>query len=137
MSIIVLDIPLFRLQFPEFADSLTYPDVIIEQFWEEATCSVSNKNCGNLSGTCRQLVLNLMTAHLIKLNHMYSTGYIPYTRRIGAISSGKAGDVSVGYQLAPAPTSTQWYWSLTPYGQRLRTILAAKAIGLTVISPRR
>ncbi|MCP4122226.1 MAG: DUF4054 domain-containing protein, partial [Bacteroidetes bacterium] len=55
MATITFDVTKFREQFPEFSNETTYPDSMLEMYWEMATCYVSNEDYGCLSGSCREL----------------------------------------------------------------------------------
>lgn len=123
-AVISFDVTVFRAQFPAFKDPTTYPTALIEMFWGQATCYVSDQNCGSLQGKCRGLAINSMTAHLMALNDLINCGQTP-----GQITSSTIDKVSV--TLTPPPSANQWqYWlELTPYGNQLFALLQAKSVG--------
>lgn len=124
-STIAFDAAIFRAQFPAFADETAFPDATLEAYWDQATCYVSDCDYGRLSGACRRLALNNMTAHLCQLAQDITNG-----NTVGIANSATVGSVSVS--LSPPPFGTdQWSWwlNLTPYGAALEALLAQAAIG--------
>ena len=65
MATIVFDVTLFRARFPVYADPIDYPDALLQDFWNQAICYVSDENCGIIVDDCRLQLINYMTAHLI------------------------------------------------------------------------
>ncbi len=124
MATIEFDVTQFRTAFPEFADDAKYPDATLQVYWDTATCYVSDEDYGCLSGDCRRLALNLMTAHLCKISEMAQAGDTP-----GQVTSATIDKVSVS--TTPPPNKSQWSWWLntTPYGQQLEALLATNAVG--------
>ncbi len=124
MTTIVLDIAAFRVAIPQYADETTYPDSIITNRWAEATCYISDSSYGRLSITCRTLAIQYMTAHLINLSDLIDSGAAP-----GQVVS--AGEDGVSVSLTPPPNRNQWQWwlGLTPWGQRLNSLLANAYVG--------
>lgn len=125
MAIIAFDVAVFRRDFPEFADDVKYPDETLQAYFNTATCYISANDCGPLTGDCRLLALNAMTAHLCKVSAMAVSGQTP-----GVVSSSTVGSVSVS--LSPPPFGTdQWSWwlSTTPYGLQLQALLSGASVG--------
>lgn len=123
-ALIVLDIPKFRALYPEFKDTAQYLDVRLDATWEQATCFVSERNCGVMRGKCREQGLMLMLAHLLKLSCLIENGDAPTV-----ISSSSIDKISV--TLTPPPIGDAWEWWLqtTPYGAQLVALLAAFTAG--------
>jgi hypothetical protein len=121
---IELDIVQFRTNYPQFSDVGSFPDMTIENFWNMATCSVSSKNYGYLSGNCRQMAINLMAAHLLALSLIQNQGKVT-----GLMQSATISMVSIS--LTPPPTPNQWQWWLnqTSYGQQLLALLQSASVG--------
>ena len=124
MTTIVFDIGKFRLQFPELASVIAYPDVMLQMYWDMATCYVSDEDYGCLSGSCRELALNFMTAHLTKIGTDTTVGEDP-----AFVSSATVDKVSVSTVPPPQKDQYEWWLSLTSYGQQLLALLKAKAVG--------
>lgn len=123
--ILTFDVAEFRLQFPAFANEITFPDAMLQRHWDMATCYVSDiGNYGWLQGRCRQLAINLMTAHLTALSVLIAAGQTP-----GLVQNATIDKVSVG--LTPPPLRNQWQWwlSTTPYGQELLALLQTRSVG--------
>ncbi len=124
MATITFDIDKFRLQFPEFSNVITYPDVMLQMYWDMATCYVSDEDYGCLSGSCRELALNLMTAHLVEIGTGTTSGDAP-----AFVSSATVDKVSVSTVPPPQRDQYEWWLSLTSYGQQLLALLKAKSVG--------
>lgn len=124
MTIFVFDVTAFRLEFPAFANTTTFPDDTLQAYWDSATCYVSDVDYGWLSGDCRFHALNLMTAHLTALSVLIAAGQVP-----GMMQTATIDKISVG--LTPPPVKSQWQWwlSLTPYGQQLFALLQVRSVG--------
>lgn len=125
MATLTFDVANFRSQFPAFANAGDFPDATLQQYWDWATCYIDdNGSYGELTGTCRQLALNFMTAHLTATSVIIAGGDVP-----GVASSASVDKVSVSMQ--PPPQSNQWQWWLatTPYGQQLLSLLSARSVG--------
>src|SRR6267154_2912 len=120
----VFDVAAFRLQFPQFASVIQFPNVTLQMYYDQATCYISDQNYGWLNGNCRFLALNLMTAHLAALSLKVNAGKVT-----GLVQTSTIDKISVG--LTPPPLKSQWQWwmNLTSYGQQLFAMLQAKAVG--------
>jgi len=129
---ITLDIPLFRTQFPEFADTVEYPTSMIT-FWTQLA-ELQVREC--IWCKAWSLGVSLYVAHEITLaaqnkkianaNGMPgTTGGVPNTKTVGG--------VTVGYDAATTTEKDAGYWNLTTYGKqfiRLARIYGTKAIQL-------
>jgi len=125
---IILNIPNFRTLFVEFGDVTIYPDATITMNWDTSTSFISDEDYGFMQGKQRETALNLMTAHLMKLGAIISSGETP------SLISGTAVE-NVNVSLTPPPLKNQFhYWlSLSPYGSQLLALLQMVAVGgLTV-----
>lgn len=125
MATLTFDVAAFRLQFPAFANETTFPDEMLQMYWDMATCYISDDGSyGWLQGTCRQLAINLMTAHLTALSVIIAGGEVP-----GIVNSATIDKVSV--TLTPPPLKTEWQWWLlnTPYGAQLYALLTVRSSG--------
>lgn len=114
----------FRLQFPAFADNTLFPTVVLEQYWDWATCYIDPNDLGRWAGKCLQLALNLMTAHLTQQSSEISQGQNPYV-----LNGATIDKVSVVIQAVPAKNQWGLWLSTTAYGQQLRALLQVKSVG--------
>ncbi len=121
---IPLDLVLFRAQFPAFESSTKYPDVLIQMYWDEVTCIISDQSYGLLYGCCRQLALNMLLAHFLGMAAAVNKG-----RQGGFVSSSTIDKVSVTKAAPPTPDMFSWWLSQTPYGIQLLALLDAKSVG--------
>lgn len=126
MTEVLFDVTNFRLKFTEFADPIKYPDILLTNEWDFATCYISPVvSCGNALGDkCLSQALDLMTAHLTKLNDGAKAN-----RAAAQEQSATIDKVSV--TRTPAPSQNQWQWLLgtTIYGQQLLALLQSAAAG--------
>jgi len=124
---IEFDPALFREQFPQFSDDVKYPDAFLQMYWDMATCYISDSDYGFLSGDCRVLAINLMTAHLVLISALNAGDGTPTDP--GVVTSSSVDKVSISIQ--PPPNQDQWSWwlSKTPYGQQLEALLSANIVG--------
>lgn len=122
-----LDIPTFRLLFPEFADPAVFTDAYITAQWEAAVAHMGDKDGWALSGPSLKTALNYLTAHLMKLNVMIGTAG---SGGITGVVTGATID-KVSVQLAAPTTRSGWqYWlAQTPYGMQLWALLSMKSAG--------
>lgn len=127
-DLFTLDIPQFRIEYPEFADIVEYPDFRITQAWDMATCSIPPiQNYGALSGSCRYTAIQLLTAHMLKTDENYKESF---NSDVGTIVNNAREDlIDVGVK--DIPTSNNWEYTLstTVYGRKYIFILSSKAMG--------
>lgn len=124
-SNIQLDIPLFRLQFSAYSDAVKYPDSLIEMYWEEVKCFISDVNYGYLFGDCRLLAMNCLLAHFMKIGEDTAGG----GNGLAFETSASIDGISVSQLAPPAPNMFKWWLAQTPYGQQLAALLSAKSVG--------
>lgn len=133
MAIIALDIAKFRALFPAFCDASITPDVMIETYWEAASNYINNEvggcYCGGMNTSQQTLALNYMTAHLLHLMKMISSGGGSGGGSGGIVTSATIDKVSVS--LEPPPVADQWSWWLntSPYGSQLLALLSVLSVG--------
>ncbi len=107
---------LFRTQFPEFQDTVTYPDQMID-FWAE----LAQLDCAQcVYKTAWLKVVSLYTAHEITLAAQSiksaAAGGMPGTS--GGIANTKTvGSVTVGYDSQITGEKDAGHWNLTNYGK--------------------
>lgn len=123
-SVILFDAASFRIACPLYANETTYPDAMVEGYWDMAVEYVSDKNCGSLRDAGRRLAINLMTGHLIYLAGLIAKGQVP-----GLVQSSTVDVVSVSLTPPPLLNQFRWWLSLTPYGQQLLALLQARSAG--------
>lgn len=124
MATHVLDVAAFRAAFPAFSDAGTFPDAMIQIYWDMATGYVSPNDGWGLAGNQLQSALNMMTAHLLQSFTLLSAG------TAAVVVKGSTVD-KVTVQLEPPPAKSAWQWWLatTPYGQMLWGLLSAASAG--------
>lgn len=125
MATLVFDATLFRAQFPAYANPVTYPDALLQMYWDQATCYIDDtSNYGNLQADCRLLALNLMTAHLVASSVLIAKGQTSVLIQNSTIDK-------VTVSLTPPPLKNQWQWwlSTTPYGIQLLGLLQVRSVG--------
>lgn len=122
-----LDIPTFRLLYPEFADPTKFPDAYIQAQWNTAATYMGDQDGWALSGPALVTGLNLLTAHLMKLALIIAAGG---GGGVAGVVTGATID-KVSVQLAAPTTRSGWqYWlATTPYGLQLWAFLSMKSAG--------
>lgn len=128
MATHTLDIPTFRLLFPVYADVTTYPDAYIQAQWDMAVTYFGDVDGCLFNGPAKQSALNLLTAHLMWLNHLIAQGGAS-GGGTGVLTGATIDKVTV--TLAPPPFKDGWQWwlSQTPYGAQLWALLSLKSAG--------
>lgn len=113
----------FRVRYPKFSDPAKYPDAVLEDTLDLATCYISARNYGALHDRCRKLAIYLMTAHLQMLKDMIAEGKTQVT-----VTSGASIDkVSVTLAMPPMNSQAQWWFNISTYGSSLWALLELKA----------
>lgn len=121
---IEFDIVQFREMYTQFSDTNLFPDTALNNYWDVATCFVSDNDCGYLNGKCRQTAINLMTAHLLALSLIQNRGKVT-----GLMQSATISMVTVSLTPPPIPNQWQWWLNQTSYGQQLLALLQGAAAG--------
>lgn len=127
---IVLDIAQFRALFPQFSNTLAYPDLVLNAQYAAAGNYMSQTDSvyGGMTGDALSYALQLLTCHLLVISEKAAGG-----APAGFITSASEGDVSIS--VAPPPMASGWraWLASTTYGMQLWGLLAAKAAGGFVI----
>jgi hypothetical protein len=127
-----MNVGAFRTAFPEFSDTVKYPDAMIN-FW----AGLAEKLVlPSVWSTCYTQGVNLYVAHELVLASQNekagSTGGAPGS--YGGVANNKTvGSVTVGYDSTSTSEKDAGYWNLTNYGRqfiRLARIFGAGAIQL-------
>lgn len=116
-----IDIPTFRLLFPAFANTTTFPDAYISAQWDAATAYISPWDSCFVGGRQLQQALNLMTAHLMQINVMMAANGA--TPTIGVFQSATIDKVTVANMPPPATNGWKYWLATTPYGLQLWALL--------------
>lgn len=129
MAEAVLDIPAFRVQFPEFADATAYPDDFVTIWWQTAVEYINVQENSRLQLPRLQYALNLMLAHLLYLGG--GTGAAAMDGGAAGIeTSATISSVSVSVQAPPFGTSQYKFWlSQSRYGQLLLALMGRVMAG--------
>lgn len=126
-EIITFDVEEFRAAYPAFANETTFPDATLQQWWDTATCYISDENYGCLRDACRRLAINLMTAHLTALSVLIAAG------STGTITQSATIDKITVTNTPPPVTDNNnqfnWWLSTTPYGAQLLALLQVQSVG--------
>ena len=129
MTTIAFDADSFRRQIIAYSDPILYPDEVLQVYWDQATCFVSNEygDCWTSEG-CLRTALNYMTAHLIYLaNLIASNGNQGVS---GIVTQSTVDKTSVTLVAPPGSESQFKYWlNQSPYGQALLALLSAQGAG--------
>lgn len=125
MSAVEVNVSKFRSQFPEF-DATNYPDVLVNRFITMATAYCSTTNY-RIRPAVRELLIELMTAHLITLAEIDPTTHL--VKSMGQIMgfdvSASIDGVSVSKQAPIAKNAFEQWINSTGYGQQYWAMLVA------------
>lgn len=106
----------FRTMFPEFKSK---DDAYIEMMAEQAECYINKCSC-----KCNDLMLMLMTAHLIYIFNNTDSGSIN-----GVLTNATIDKVSVGLKTLDTKDSWVFWLNQSSYGQSLLALIKFKAAG--------
>lgn len=123
------DVTAFRATYPVFANPIDYPDIVLQNNYDLATCYISDNGSGwqTLKGNCRYQALTLMTAHLTALRTMeVDTGA---TSNTAFIQSATIDKITVTNAVPPIKNGWQSWLAQTPYGQQLWALLLVSGAG--------
>jgi hypothetical protein len=114
----------FRVAFPAFENTTTYPDDILQGWFDVASVYISTTDYGALTLLPRTRSLDLMTAHLAAMATTQAAGNTP-----GFVQSATIDKISV--TLTPPKNQSDFLWWLngTPYGAQLAALLTVHAVG--------
>ena len=119
------DVTTFRLLYPAFANTTTFPDAYLTAQWTAATSYILKYDNGLIQGEQLQLALNLMTAHLVQINEILaSRGTTP---TLGVLQTATVDKVTISNMPPPVRSGWQYWLSSTPYGLQLWALLRALA----------
>jgi len=123
-----VDVSQFRQSFPEFDDTTTYPDSLV-QFWMTVAVSLVN---AERWGELTDLGIALVTAHhlalAVKDQKMAAVGGVP--GQVSGPQSSKAVDkVSASYDTAAVAIKDGGFWNATMYGVRYLSLAMMMGAG--------
>jgi hypothetical protein len=126
MTEIILDIPLFRLRFPQYADDSVYTDEAIQNQYEENKCIISNIVNRNLSDECLERSLYLLLAHTLFFILRTNKGIDS-----GRVLSSTIKNISVTRESTRLSSDSEYsdWLKQTLYGQKLNMILYVHSRG--------
>lgn len=129
--ILTFDYTLFQQQFPMYANPVTYPESLLQNYWDISINYMSDVgNYGSLQGAMRQYAINLFVAHLLYLSFLIGTGNTNTGSQVpGLMQAATIDKVSVTLTPPPVPNQFQWWLSLTPWGQSLLALLQMNSVG--------
>lgn len=116
----------FRLNFPEFANTLAYPDSLLSFWFPIAYIMLNSTRWQSLLDVGAQLFV----AHNCVLEGLAaaeSSNGAPPGLTVGPITSKSVNDVSINYDTASGVNVEDVHWNLSNYGTRF--ILLARQFG--------
>jgi hypothetical protein len=115
----------FRAMFPAFANSTTYPESVLQLYFNTAGLIIANSNFAPLARACATLTcLYLVTAHLAQIGQQIAQG-----QTSGVVVGASIDKISVELQQFQFPNQWQLWLSGTEYGKQLLAILQAQSVG--------
>ena len=118
----------FRLDFPEFTNTTTFPDAQIE-FWNGVGIASLNEKRW---GTLYSYGMELFVAHNIALSainvRVANRGQIPIGAA-GMVTNKNAGDVSVGYDTNNVKIEGAGNYNMTVYGRQFFQMVRILGVG--------
>lgn len=123
-AVLTFDAAAFRAFYPQYSNVEAYPNATLQAYWDAATCFISARNCGDLTGDCRVKAIWLMMIHLMTIGSTVAAGDTP-----GQVQSATIDKVSVSLTPPPIPNQWQWWLGTTPYGAQLLALLQVKSAG--------
>lgn len=122
----VLDIAAFRGAFPAFANTTSFPDVMLNAYYSNAGNYISQNDSytGGLTGAALDYALQLLTAHLLQSSVMIAAGQVNVV-----VTGSTVASVTVSLMPPPAKNAWQFWLATTAYGQQLRAMLSVQSAG--------
>ena len=111
--------------FPEFADTLLYPQVTVTAYLERAQYYISNRNYGRLKDASRKYAIYLMTAHLLTIRDLLKDAR-SNGGQMGFTTHATIDNVSVTMEAPSSSNAFNEWLGLSGYGRELRALLAVK-----------
>ncbi|PRD90435.1 DUF4054 domain-containing protein [Burkholderia multivorans] len=123
-----MDVSQFRQSFPEFDDTTTYPDSLV-QFWMTVAVSLVNADrWGDLTDLGIALVTAQHLALAVKDQKMAAVGGVP--GQVSGPQSSKAVDkVSASYDTSAVAIKDGGFWNATMYGVRYLSLAMMMGAG--------
>lgn len=125
MSTHTFNYALFQQQIPEFATSPS--EDVLQAYFDMVLPMANNGNdswCGGFSGSSLDLILNLLTAHMAKIQELIAQGQTAVI-----VTSSTIDKVSVGLLAPPVKNMFQYWLATTPYGQQVLALARARFAG--------
>jgi hypothetical protein len=116
----------FRTNFPYFANTATYPEAQLQNFFNMGTQFVSNFNWGRMTNAARQTALYLLTAHLQQMftDIVADNGAAP-----GVVTDAQIDKIRVQIQPPPGKTAFSYWLNQTTWGKQLLALLSVQSAG--------
>lgn len=118
----------FRARYPEFASSVTYPDVTVQEWLDTAASFLVPARWG----TSLSLGIGLFTAHYLALGRQSAlsegSGAAPGVSS-GMVASKSLGGASVSYESLLGQFKDAGAWALTTYGRQYWTLVRLVGMG--------
>jgi hypothetical protein len=111
MAIVSFDLTAFLARYPEFS---AVSPAALAAYFNEAGLYLSNKDDSPVQDVARRgQLLNMLTAHVGKINGALSSDHLPAP--VGRVSSGSEGSVSASFDYSLTPGTHAWF-TQTQYG---------------------
>ena len=115
----------FRAAFPAFANTTTYPESVLQMYFDTAGFYVANSNYGPLACAGATLqALYLVTAHLAQIGQQISQG-----QTSGIVVAATIDKINVTTQQFEYPNQWQFWLGSTEYGKQLLAMLQVQSVG--------
>ncbi|WVR18070.1 virion structural protein [Burkholderia phage Bm1] len=126
MTTFTFDPDKFRAMFPFFKNGTTYPDDLLQMFWDQAQCFFDASSADGFitCGNCTELALYLMAAHIAAVMAKAAKG-----KQGGYDVSATIDKVSVSRLAPPAKDMWEWWLSQSPYGQQFMAMMGIALVG--------
>ena len=121
-----MNIDLFRKRFAYFANPAQWPDDTVQVAADMATCYIDIANSWYRCAECRELMTELITAHLLYLN---GSALVPGQTNTGTVTNATVGSVSVGLTTFAHKSEFTAWLGKSPWGEQLLAMLARLAVG--------
>ena len=116
---------LFQEQIPEFATSPS--QATLQVYFDMALPMANNGNdswCGGFNGAALDMILNLLTAHIAKIQQAVAAG-----QRTMIVNSATINKVTVSLVAPPTKNMFQYWLATTPYGMQVLALARAQFAG--------
>lgn len=123
MASVTLNITTFRSQYPEFTSEIKFTDSAVTMAFNKATIFFKNETNCELDEVQLEVILYLMTAHLLKVQSNTLKG------GSGLVGSATIDKVSISIISPKNLSEFEYFLNQTIYGQELLALMAILTLG--------